>query len=210
MMKSLFLIAALTSPLAAQSWDAQVLEVSETAAQSIQDTKVSRLQTLLVETHAQAAALSVEYAKDPVAGRLVLDKWGYNLSVKTAFEWMAEPASAGMNFGIQMGRHLGTDGQIHLLGPGIGYSKGSHAGHLTEAVTDSAELSTGRGISATAGYVGSDLRYARDILAKHLAKLQGYEPKSPEEAAWKAKAVPAWTELLGKIDKASALAAELR
>jgi len=168
------------------------------------------MQGLLVEAHAQAAALTVEYAKDPVAGRLVLDKWGYNLSVKTAFEWMAEPESAGVNFGIQMGQHIGIDGRIQLLGPGVGYAKSSHAGHLTEAVTDSAELSTGRGVRATAGYVGSDLRYARDILAKHLAKLQGYEPKNAEEAAWKAKTVPVWTELLGKIDKASALAAELR
>ena len=196
-------------PLAAQSWDSQVGEAALAAAQSSRQFKISRLKGLAVQVQAQAGGLTAQYQNDPIAARLKLDRWGYGLSVKTVFEWMAEPETSGMGFGIQMGPHIGTDGKPRGIGPGIGYAHRSHAGYLTEAVKDMDEVAARPENKAIAGFVTADLRDARDILRKHLAKLQEYSPKNAEEAAWKDKAVPSWTRLLEKIDEAYALADDL-
>ncbi|MCX5790238.1 MAG: hypothetical protein NTX64_17275 [Elusimicrobia bacterium] len=209
MLHTLGLIVCMSLPLAAQSWDARVGEASNAAAQSSRQFKASRLKNLAVQAQAQAARLTAQYQNDPIAARLKLDRWGYGLPVKTVFEWMAEAERSSMNFGIQPGAHMGMDGTLRL-GPGIGYAHHSHAGYLTEAVKDIDTLAEHIENKNFAGFVAADLRDARDILRKHLNKLRDYSPKDAEEAAWKDKAVPSWTELLAKIDEASALADDLR
>ena len=206
MLSSLAVLACLSLPLAAQSWDAQARAVSDAAAQSSRQFKISRLKGLAVQTQAQAARLTAQYQNDPIAARLKLDRWGYGQTVKTVFEWMAEPESSGVGFGIQMGPHMGMDGKPRLIGPGIGYSRRSHAGYLTEAVKDMDEVAARPDNKNIAGFVTADLRDARDILRKHLNKLKEYSPKDAEEAAWKDKAIPSWTALLEKIEEAHALA----
>ncbi|MCX5796817.1 MAG: hypothetical protein NTY77_15085 [Elusimicrobia bacterium] len=209
MLSSLAVAACLSLPLAAQSWDAQVRDVSNAAAASSRQMKASRLKGLAVEAQAQAARLTAQYQNDPIAARLKLDRWGYGLAVKTVFERMAEPEHSGIDFGIQPGAHMGTDGTLRLT-PGVGYARHSHAGYLTEAVKDMDAVAEHIDNTNYAGFVAADLRYARDILRKHLDKLKDFSPKDAEEAAWKDKAVASWTELLAKIEEACTLAEALR
>jgi hypothetical protein len=209
MLHTLGIVACMSLPLAAQSWDAQVREVSNAAAQSSRQLKASRLKNLAVQAQAQAAQLTAQYQNDPIAAHLKLDRWGYGLPVKTVFERMAEPEHSGMTFGIQPGAHMGTDGTMHL-GPGVGYAHHSHAGYLTEAVKDMDKVDEHIDNTNYAGFVAADLRAARDILRKHLSKLKEYSPKDAEETAWKDKTVPSWTALLEKIDEAYELADALR
>lgn len=209
MMNVIGLVAVLSLPVAAESWNVEAREISDAAAQSVRQAKAARLKSLASKALVQAEQLRAQYQKDSIAARLKLDRQGYGQTVTMVFDAIAEPDPETSGFGLQTGPHLTPSGSLKLVGPGLGRAiHGDSGGFLTEAVADATALVANPRLNADG--VLADLRAASAILTKHLDKLKSYSAETAEEEAWKTKTVPVWTELLATIDEAFSLADALR